>query len=139
MIVCDSGPLIAAASLDDRYHHESHAFFQEVTRSNQRMILPATVVAETGYMIDRLLGPRAESAFLQALADQVFEVVPLTPPDFARMARLVDQYADMPLGTTDASVIAIAERLNVTEIATLDRRHFAAVRPSHCTAFTLLP
>jgi len=45
----------------------------------------------------------------------------------------------MHLGTTDASVIALAERLEITEIATLDRRHFTAVRPRHVEAFTLLP
>ena len=36
---------------------------------------------------------------------------------------------DLPLGIVDAAVIAIAERLQVTEIATLDHRHFAVVRP----------
>lgn len=55
------------------------------------------------------------------------------------MAELVQQYADMDLGTTDASVIAVAERLGVTDIATIDRRHFTAVRPRHVEAFTMLP
>ena len=45
----------------------------------------------------------------------------------------------LPLGVTDASVIAIAERHGVAEIATLDRRHFRTIRPAHCAAFTLLP
>ena len=43
------------------------------------------------------------------------------------MAELTEQYIDMPLGTTDASVTALAERLGITEIATLDRRHCVAV------------
>ena len=55
------------------------------------------------------------------------------------MAELVSQYDEMHLGTTDASVIALAERLEITEISTLDRRHFTAVRPRHVEAFTLLP
>jgi predicted nucleic acid-binding protein len=63
----------------------------------------------------------------------------LTAEDYARMAELVLTYGDLPLGTTDASVIAIAERLKVTDVATLDRRHFAVVRPAHVTALTLLP
>jgi len=45
----------------------------------------------------------------------------------------------VPLGAADASVIAIAERLKLTEVATLDHRHFTVVRPSHVNAFTLLP
>jgi predicted nucleic acid-binding protein len=55
------------------------------------------------------------------------------------MAELVEQYADLPLGTSDASVIALAERLDVTEVATLDLRHFTIVRPRHVQALTLLP
>ena len=59
--------------------------------------------------------------------------------DYARVADLIERYDDLPLGTTDASVVAVAERLGVREIATLVRRHFTAVRPSHVAAFTLLP
>jgi len=51
------------------------------------------------------------------------------------MAELVETYLDLPLGMVDAAVIAIAERLRLTEIATLDRRHFAVGRPSHTPAF----
>jgi predicted nucleic acid-binding protein len=43
------------------------------------------------------------------------------------------------LGTVDGSVIAAAERLDIKEIATLDRRHFTVVRPNHAAAFNLLP
>jgi predicted nucleic acid-binding protein len=55
------------------------------------------------------------------------------------MAELVEQYADFPLGGKDASVIALAERLEAPTIVTLDRRHFAAVAPRHREAFELLP
>jgi predicted nucleic acid-binding protein len=51
----------------------------------------------------------------------------------------MEQYVDMPLGMADASLIASAERLGAHEIATLDRRHFGAVRPEHVESFTLLP
>jgi len=36
-------------------------------------------------------------------------------------------------------VIALAERLGITQIATLDRRDFSVVRPAHTDAFILLP
>jgi predicted nucleic acid-binding protein len=51
----------------------------------------------------------------------------------------VASYRVLPLGTVDASVVTAAERLGVQEIATVDRRHFSVVRPSHGAAFTLLP
>ncbi|HMH46990.1 MAG TPA: hypothetical protein VK538_04680, partial [Solirubrobacteraceae bacterium] len=59
--------------------------------------------------------------------------------DFTRMAELVEQYADFPLGGTDASVVALAERLDASIIMTLDRRHFAAIAPRHREAFELMP
>ncbi len=51
----------------------------------------------------------------------------------------VAQYGDFPLGGTDASVIALAERLDTDLIVTFDHRHFRAVRPRHCPSFRLLP
>jgi uncharacterized protein len=63
----------------------------------------------------------------------------LEPDDWRRAAELVTRYADMPLGAVDASVVAVAERLGLAEIATIDRRHFSVVRPRHIDAFTLLP
>jgi hypothetical protein len=45
----------------------------------------------------------------------------------------------MPLGAGEASVIAIAERLKLTDVATLDRRHFTVVRPKHAKALNLPP
>ena len=43
------------------------------------------------------------------------------------------------IGLVDASVIAVAERINVTTIATLNRRDFAVVRPVHCDCLQLIP
>jgi len=80
-----------------------------------------------------------EAAFLRSLQAGLFTVVPLTTSDWGRVADLVETYADLPLGTADASVIAVAERLGVATVATLDQRHFRVVRPRHVEALTLLP
>jgi predicted nucleic acid-binding protein len=77
--------------------------------------------------------------FLGDLAAGAFAVEPVHPSDWLRIAALVWRYRDLPLGTVDASVVAAAERLGIVNIATLDRRHFLVVRPSHTPAFTLLP
>jgi len=55
------------------------------------------------------------------------------------MPELVRTYASFPLGGTDASVVAVAERLGVQEIATFDRRHFPAITPKDGGHFILLP
>jgi len=73
------------------------------------------------------------------MAEGDFQIVDLTAADYRRMAALVVQYGDLPLGTTDASVIALPERLALAEVATLDKRHFTVVRPEHVEALALLP
>lgn len=106
-----------------------------------RLLVPATVIAEVCHLIgsrDRG-GAAAEARFLRSFSAGVLELAELTPIELARMAELVDRYADLGLGGTDASVIALAERLGVERIATFDRRHFSVVQPAHVEAFTLLP
>jgi predicted nucleic acid-binding protein len=97
------------------------------------------VVAEVCFLVQREAGSRAEAAFLASLAEGDFAVVDLEPGDWRRASELVLQYGDYPLGFVDAAVVTVAERLDVVEIATIDRRHFAAVRPRHVAAFTILP
>ena len=83
------------------------------------------------------MGPLVDAQFLAGL--ELLDVEAPTPQDWPRIAELVRRYRDVPLGGTDASVIALAERLDVDLLITLDHRHFAAVRPRHVPAFRLLP
>ncbi|HUC25749.1 MAG TPA: PIN domain-containing protein [Streptosporangiaceae bacterium] len=139
MIICDTGPLVAAALTNDADHAACVKLFTDLHLAGSQLLVPATVIAEVGYLLAREAGPRLESLFLRSLADGDFSAVDLTAGDYARMADLVTTYGSLPLGTTDASVIALAERFRLNEVATLDRRHFSVVRPAHVNALTLLP
>lgn len=139
MILIDSGVIVAAAVDRDANHHSCTELLSSARLANRRLLLPATVAAEAGYLISHYAGSGEEARFLASVADGDFEPVDLLPEDYARMAELARRYDDFPLGTTDASVLALAERLDVTEIATTDRRHFAAVRVHHVDHLTLLP
>jgi hypothetical protein len=88
-------------------------------------------------MVGSRLGAAAEATFLRGLA--TVEVEAPSRDDLERMAELVEIYADFPLGGSDAAVIALAERLGTGVVVTLDGRHFAAIKPRHCPALTLLP
>jgi hypothetical protein len=76
--------------------------------------------------------PGAKVRFLRDFQPGGLRLAELTDTDVARMA-------DLRLGGTDASGIAIAERLGIHRIATFDRRHVTVVRPAHVEAFTPLP
>jgi len=139
VIVCDTGPLVAAADRSDVDNRPCTDLFTSLHLAGRAILVPAPVVAEVGYLLGRAGGAKVESAFLRSIAEQTINIVDLEIPDYERMAELVDTYADFPLGTTDAAVIAVAERLRLSDVATLDHRHFRAVRPRHVAAFTLLP
>jgi predicted nucleic acid-binding protein len=134
LAVVDAGPLYAAADADDRDHEAS---LGALSRADLRLVVPALAVAEATDFVGQRLGASAESAFLRGIG--ALDVEGPTADDFVRMAELVELYADFPLGGTDASVIALAERLQASTILTLDRRHFGAVRPRHRAAFELIP
>lgn len=103
------------------------------------LVVPTLVVTEVTYLLAGRLGVEPEVRFLGDLAAGAFSIEPVPAGDWLRIAELVAAYRDLPLGTVDASVIAASKRLGVTEVATLDRRHFGVVRPRHVDAFTLLP
>jgi hypothetical protein len=134
LAVVDAGPLYATADADDQDHE---ACRDALAQADLRLIIPALAVAEATYFVGRRLGARAEAAFLRGLG--ALDVEGPAPEDFDRIAELVEDYADFPLGGTDASVIALAERTGAKIVITLDRRHFAAVKPRHVEALQLLP
>ena len=96
------------------------------------------VIAEAAYLIDRQLGAAAEASLYASIIDGQIEIANLDNSDWIRVRELVTTYADLRLGGTDASVIALEWR-GTARIATLNHRHFAVVRPRHAGAFELLP
>ncbi|MBG0812665.1 type II toxin-antitoxin system VapC family toxin [Planomonospora sp. ID82291] len=136
MLLCDTGVLLAAGNVKDRHHHEC---LKLLRRARGPLLVPSPVMGEIGYLLESRVGPRAEVTFLKSFGGDGFHVAELEDEDLPRMAQLVETYIDLPLGLVDAAVIAIAERLALKEIATVDHRHFRVVRPRHISAFTLLP
>jgi uncharacterized protein len=134
--VVDAGPLYAYVDASDAHHEQAVAFLEEYPGS---LVVPQLVIAEVTYFLVRRLGTSAELLFLADVTSGAFTTEPVHPADWIRITELVKQYRDLPLGTVDASVVACAERLGIAEVATLDFRHFAAVRPAHVEAFDLVP
>lgn len=100
--------------------------------------MPTLVITEVVYLLGTRLGADAEVRFLGDLAAGNLIPEPVVAPDWMRIAELVAQYRDLPLGAVDASVITAAERLGVSDIATLDHRHFSVVQ-SKIGTLNLLP
>lgn len=137
MIVVDTGVLFAAADRRDADHEACLALLD--ARPSAELVLPAVVAAEASWLIGDRLGAETEAAFVASVAAGDFTVEDLTAADWRRAAELVERYADLGLGLIDAAVVTVAERLGITDLATLNERDFRVVRARHTQAFTLLP
>jgi predicted nucleic acid-binding protein len=136
VLIVDTGVLVAAADRTDRHHIRCA---EVVTDDPGPLVTTAMVMAEAAYLLEREIGTVAEVSLYTSVIDGDLSVESLEPSDWTRIRELVGTYADLPLGGTDASLVAIAERLGVSRIAPIDESHFRIVRPAHCDAFELLP
>jgi predicted nucleic acid-binding protein len=135
VLLIDTGVFVAVADRDEPHHTTCAALL----RSRTDLAVTATVIPEAAWLIEARLGPTAEARFLTLVTSARFTIIDPIDVDYRRAIELIGAYTDLGLGFVDASIIAIAERLNATQVATLNHRDFAVVRPAHCDALELVP
>ncbi len=132
----DSGILLALANKRDAHHEEVVSLWPSL---REALLVPASVLTEAAYLIGRVISPAAEAELVASIGRGEMRLEGLTAEDCLRAADLLQKYASAHIGFVDASVVAVAERLRVRRVLTIDRRHFAIIRPRHCPAFEILP
>ncbi len=130
----DSGFLYASIDLSDN-HHESVKNAAKTIRGN--IILPVPAITETAYFLSKNKGIEEVARFLDSLSVTKFQIETPTAEDYRRAAEILRKYNDANIDFVTVIIVAIAERLNVTKILTVDRRHFGAFAPRHCAAFEI--
>lgn len=136
MLLVDTNVFLAAA---DR-RSERHGDCAGLVRAHGRELASTVpVIAETSWLVLDRLGTGAQADFLAMVVEGRLEAIDLTAADWQRCLDLVGRYTDLRLDLMDASLVAVAERLRLDTIATLNHRDFAVVRPSHAGAFVLVP
>ena len=118
-LLVDTGVVYALADRRDAWHRRVVGY---LTASPQTLLAPATVLPEVTYLLRVRIGAQAERAFVSSVARGEIAVEDLTARDWKRVEALMET-CDF-LGFVDASVVAVAERLKATKLATTDRRHF---------------
>lgn len=115
-LLVDSGVIIAFYSRHDRYHQQVTDFFGSCT---SQLITTVGCITEIMW----LLAPytKVQNQFLSAVVKGVFITENLTIEDYQRIQELNLTYQDLPGDFADLSLVAISERLNIPEIATLDK------------------
>ncbi len=131
----DTGFLLAVIDADDNFH----AACAEALEADAAPLLPDVVLPELAYLLLRELGYPALTTFLRSVAAGELSQVKSTPQDLARAAELLEKYADSRVDFVDCAIVAMAERLNLSKILTVDRRHFTLFRPKHCDYFEIAP
>ena len=124
MIVADTGAVVALIDGGDRHHRALRKAFEA---DPDAWILPWAILPEVDHIVASHLGQEVARAFRADLASGAYAVEWGGAADLARAVELDSRYADLGLGLVDAVVMAMAERLGVEAIATLDLRDFAAV------------
>lgn len=104
-----------------------------------RLLVPNVVLTEALYLMQREGGVRASIRLLESLQQANFQLVSITQSDLRRIQEVMTEYIDVRLDFVDCCIVTLAERLNITTIATYDRRDFTIIRPKHCEYFELLP
>jgi predicted nucleic acid-binding protein len=133
--IADTGFIVALLNQSDARHQDVVPIYTE----QQTILIPQTVLAEVAYLLGRDAGISTVIAFLKGLPRSRFRIVALTDADLSRISDILTQYADSRIDFVDASVMSVAERLNIATILTLDQRDFRLFRPQHCQNFELLP
>jgi hypothetical protein len=102
-------------------------------------LLPTPVLPELAYMVIRILGYKEYVSFLRFAIAGNPPLVFATSDDFSRTADIMEKYADSKIDFVDCMIVAMAERLNISRILTVDQRDFRILRPNHIPAFEILP
>lgn len=123
MILVDTGPLVALFNPADADHQRC----VDVLRKIQQPIATTVPVLTEAF---HLLHPASVGArrLTDFLADESLRVLFLEDQSLARAFQLMAQYADAPMDLADASLVAMAERLDLRTVFTIDRRHFHTYR-----------
>ena len=135
-VIVDASFLVSLISTKERHHA---ACVQVAQGLNGRLVIPITVLPEATFLIARRISHRAMRTFIKKLQNPQWQIETITAADIERAAQILDIYQDAELDFADSTIVAVAERLNVETILTLDRRDFQMIRPQHTAYFTLLP
>ncbi len=128
VITLDTSGILALVNRRDPDHEAARTALLE---DRGPYLVPAAILAEITYLLERRLEPEVLDAFLGDLQSGQFAVECGTE-DWARTRELMRRYADLPLACADASVVACAER-NGGKVLTLDSDFSIVAREGRIT------
>lgn len=136
MILIDSSALLAAIDAGQREHAAAAA---ALAAAQPPLVLSPFVLAELDYFLSTRISSEAELELLEDVARGAYQLETFGRDDVASAKEIVAKYRGIGLGLADASIVVLADRHNVSDVLTLDERHFRTVRRRNGQPFRILP
>jgi predicted nucleic acid-binding protein len=131
----DTGAVVALINRADRFHSQAAAWFRGF---RGQLLTTEAVVTESAYVL--AASPEHRRAALtwvqRARAAGILQVAAVE--DHSALARIIAKYADLPCDYADASLIWLAEKTGVLQIATIDQDDFSVYRVRGRRRFRIL-
>lgn len=135
-ILLDTSFIVALNNPQDRKHAAARNFF---SGQHNVYLLPEVVLTEAAFLLGKAGGLPASLRFLDRLVAVSAVLQSISLPDLKRARDIMAAYPESRLDFVDCCLMALSERLNITQICTYDRRDFSIFRPQHCDYLELLP
>jgi predicted nucleic acid-binding protein len=136
LILIDSSALFAAID-DTQLGYRAAAAALEA--AEPPLLLSPFVLAELDYFLATRVGQAAEMGLLEEVAAGAYRLENFDRADVAAALDIMRKYEDSGIGLADASIVVLANRYDISDVLTLDERHFRTLRLSNGRPFRLLP
>lgn len=130
----DTGPLVALLSKNDAAHAQCRAFFEGF---RGRLVTSEAVLTEAVHLMAR--APAGGATCLEFFLRGAALLVPVDAKHLAACRGLIEKYHDVPMDYADATLVALADRLGIGRVVTLDRRGFEVYRWRRTRRFSIAP
>jgi len=133
--IMDTSAIIGLVDKSCRQHAR---ILEIIKKLDFGLIVPSPVIPEACYMLNKKFGPVVEIKFLEEIISVNLQIEILKFTDIPRIAEILKKYESFNIGFVDGSIVAIAERLKINQILTLDNKHFGSIIPVGFDYFEML-
>lgn len=130
----DTGPIVAYLDASEKEHSKVAARLNAFT--GQLFSTSAVITEAMHFLASVRGGPALLAEFVDQSGLQVLDFS--AADDLAEAARRMEKYADLPMDYADATLVLLAEQLELFYLLTLDRRGFSVFRSSRGKHFSLV-
>jgi predicted nucleic acid-binding protein len=134
LILIDTGPIVAFFDKDDRYHTLCIEILKEI---REPLVTTWPVLTECFYLVN--FSWEVQDSLWLFIQRGGIEIYPLEKELLNRCRELMKQYRDLPMDLADATLVALADVLEISKIFTLDHKDFSIYRFKQKKRFMLIP